>query len=250
MMPDENGNPIDLLNNQTINTDLSFSLDPSWVMEECELVAFVQNNDTKEILQGTKVKLTDLMPVPVELTSFTAQANSKGILLQWTTATETNNHGFEIERSTDGENFYRIGFVQGSGTTTEIKSYSFVDNVEYSGISTYYYRLKQLDLDGRAEYSDVISVDFSVPDKFVLSQNYPNPFNPETKIVYAVPKQSPVTIKVYDLTGQEVATLVNEAKEPGTYNVTFNATNLSSGIYIYQMRAGEFSSVKKMSVLK
>ena len=138
MMPDENGTMVDLLNNQSINTGLSFTLDPSWVTDECELVAFIQNKNTKEILQGTKVKLTDLVPVPVELTSFTAQAKSKGVVLQWTTATETNNHGFEIERSADGENFYRVGFVQGSGTTTKIQSYSFTDNIKYSGIRTYY----------------------------------------------------------------------------------------------------------------
>lgn len=250
MVPDENGSPIDMIVNNSLQVDLNFTLDASWVADNCELVAFIQNLDTKEILQGSKVKLTDLMPVPVELTSFTASANSAGVLLNWTTATEINNHGFEIERSKDNENFYRIGFVEGTGTTTETQSYSFVDDIEYSGVKTYYYRLRQVDLDGRSQYSDVVNVDFDIPKDFVLSQNYPNPFNPSTKITYALPTQSPVVIKVYDLTGQEVITLVDEVKEAGTYEINFDALNFSSGVYIYEMRAGEFSSVKKMSILK
>jgi hypothetical protein len=250
MLPDENGSPIDMITNNSLQVDLNFILDATWVADNCELVAFIQNLDTKEILQGSKVKLTDLMPVPVELTSFTASANSAGVLLNWTTATEINNHGFEIERSQDNETFYRIGFVEGTGTTTEIQSYSFVDDIEYSGVKTYYYRLRQVDLDGRSQYSDAVNVDFDIPKDFVLSQNYPNPFNPSTKITYALPSQSPVVIKVYDLTGQEVITLVDEVKEAGTYEINFNALNFSSGVYIYQMRAGDFSSVKKMSILK
>jgi len=250
MFPDENGTPIDMITNNSLQVDLNFTLDPSWVTDNCELVAFVQNLDTKEILQGSKVKLTELMPLPVELTSFTASANTSGVVLNWTTASEINNHGFEIERSRDNETFYRIGFVQGTGTTTEAQSYSFIDDIEYSGVKTYYYRLRQVDLDGRSQYSEVVTVDFDVPRDFILSQNYPNPFNPSTTITYALPIQSPVVIKIYDLTGQEVITLVDEVKEAGTYEINFDALNFSSGVYIYQMRAGDFSSVKKMSVLK
>jgi len=250
MMPDELGTMVDLMNNSNISVDLNFSLDPTWVTDECELVAFIQNLNNKEILQGSKVKLLDLMPVPVELTTFTASTNKSGIVLNWSTASEINNHGFEVERSQDDKTFYRIGFVKGTGTTTEIQSYSFVDDIEYSGAKTYYYRLRQVDFDGRSQYSDVVNVDFDVPKDFVLSQNYPNPFNPSTKITYALPNQSPVVIKVYDLTGQEVITLVDEVKEAGTYEINFDALNFSSGVYIYQMRAGDFSSVKKMSILK
>jgi hypothetical protein len=250
MAPDELGTAVDLINNSNISVDLNFALDASWVLDECELVAWIQNLNNKEILQGSKVKLTDLMPVPVELTSFTASAKSVGVVLNWTTASEINNHGFEIERSQDNESFYRIGFVQGTGTTTEMQSYSFVDDIEYSGVKTYYYRLRQVDLDGRSQYSDVVNVDFDIPKDFVLSQNYPNPFNPSTKITYALPTQRPVVIKVYDLTGQEVITLVDEVKEAGTYEINFDAVNYSSGVYIYQMSAGDFSSVKKMSILK
>jgi hypothetical protein len=122
--------------------------------------------------------------------------------------------------------------------------------VEYNGTEKFSYRLKQVDFDGSFQYSEVVEVTFDVPKDFVLQQNFPNPFNPSTTIRYAVPQTSPVIIKVYDLTGQEVATLVNEVKEAGTYEVKFDAGKLASGVYIYRMTAGEFTSVKKMNVLK
>jgi len=250
MVPNELGTAVDLINNTSIDIPLSFSLNASWVTENCQLTAFVQNLNTKEILQGDKVWVTDLAPVPVELTSFTAEATAEGVLLEWATASELNNHGFEVERSVDATAFFTVAFIQGAGTTTEGNEYSYTDNVEYKGGETFYYRLKQVDLDGRIEYSDVVEVEFDVPKDFVLHQNYPNPFNPSTTIKYAVPKTSLVNIKVYDLTGQEVATLVNEMKETGTYEMKFDARNLASGVYIYRMIAGDFSSVKKMNVLK
>lgn len=250
MAPDELGTAVDLINNSNITVDLNFSLDPSWVLDECELVAFIQNLNNKEILQGSKVKLTELLPVPVELTSFTVNTAKNGIVLNWSTASEINNLGFEVERSNNGQNFYRIGFVEGMGTSTETHNYSFVNEIEYSGQKTLYYRLKQVDFNGRSEYTEIISVEFDIPTVFALSQNYPNPFNPSTKITFAVPEKSPVLIKIYDLTGQEVKTLVNEVKDAGTYDISFDASGLSSGVYLYQMRAGSFSSVKKMSILK
>jgi len=250
MVPDENGTSVDLINNPSIDVPLSFTLDASWVTDKCQLAAFIQNLDTKEILQGDKVWVADLMPVPVELTSFTAQASTEGVLLKWTTASELNNHGFEIERSQDGTEFYTVAFIQGAGTTTEGKEYSYTDNIEYKGGETFFYRLKQVDLDGRIEYSDIVEVELDVPKDFALHQNYPNPFNPSTTIKYAVPKTSLVSIKVYDLTGQEVASLVNEVKEVGTYEIKFDARNLASGVYIYRMIAGNFTSVKKLNILK
>jgi len=250
MAPDENGTPVDLLGNNNIQVDLNFSLDPTWVSDNCELVSFIQNLDNKEILQGTKVALENLVPVPVELTSFTAEATSEGVKLNWTTATELNNLGFEIERSNDGEEFYTIGFVEGMGTTTEATNYNYSDKLVYSGTTTYSYRLKQLDFNGAYEYSEVLTVEFDVPGEFVLQQNYPNPFNPSTVIKYAVPEESPVSIKIFDLTGREVATLVDEVKQPGTYELTFDAEKYASGVYIYQMISGDFVQVKKMSLLK
>jgi len=250
MVPNELGTAVDLINNTQIDIPLSFSLDAGWVVEKCQLAAFIQNLDTKEILQGDKVWITDLQALPVELTSFSARAIAEGVLLNWTTATEINNHGFEVERSDDGIEFYTVAFVHGAGTSTESREYIYTDNVEYKGGETFYYRLKQIDLDGRIQYSDIIEVEFDVPKDFVLHQNYPNPFNPSTTIKYAVPQTSLVSIKVYDLTGQEVASLVNETKEAGTYEIKFEARNLASGVYIYRMVAGNFTSVKKLNLLK
>lgn len=237
MIPDENGTAVDLLNNSYIEIPLSFNKNSTWITEKCQLSAFIQNLNTKEILQGDKVWLTELLPVPVELTAFTAEASVDGVILRWTTATELNNHGFEIEKSADGTEFFTIAFVPGAGTTTETKNYSYTDEVGYKGGETFYYRLKQVDLDGRIQYSNIAEVVFDVPKDFVLHQNYPNPFNPSTTIKFAVPKTSLVNIKVYDLTGQEVSVLVNEVKEAGTYEIKFDARSLASGIYLYRMTA-------------
>jgi hypothetical protein len=250
MIPNENGTPVDLINNNFIDVPLTFTLNSSWVTDKCQLSAFIQNLDTKEILQGDKVWITDLQPVPVELTSFTAETVSDGILLKWTTASELNNQGFEIEKSSDGIEFFAIAFVQGAGTSTEIKEYSYTDDVEFKGGETFFYRLKQIDLDGRVQYSSIVETEFDIPKDFVLHQNYPNPFNPSTTIKFAVPKTSHVNIKVYDLTGQEVSTLVNEMKDAGTYEIKFDAHNLASGIYLYRMVTENFTSVRKFNVLK
>jgi len=250
MIPDELGTTVDFINNTQIDIPLTFSLDASWVTDNCQFAAFIQNLDTKEILQGDKVWITDLAPLPVELTSFTAMATSDGVLLQWSTASETNNHGFEIERSDDGVEFITAAFVEGSGTSTESRDYVYTDEVEYKGGEILYYRLKQVDFDGRIEYSDIVEVEFDIPRDFVLHQNYPNPFNPSTTVKYAVPKTSLVSIKVYDLTGQEVATLVNEMQEAGTYEIKFDARNLASGVYVYRMIADNFTSVRKLNLLK
>jgi len=250
MIPDQNGTSVDLINNTSLDIPLSFSMDASWVTSKCQIASFIQNLDTKEILQGDKVWLTDLAPVPVELTSFSAEATTDGVLLKWSTATELNNLGFEVERSLNGTEFYTVAFVQGSGTTTEGKEYSYTDEVDYKGGEIFYYRLKQVDLDGRIEYSNVVEVEFDVPKDFALYQNYPNPFNPSTTIKYALPKAGLVNITVFDLTGQEVITLVNEVKEVGTYEIKFDARNLASGVYVYRMIAGNFTSVKKLNVLK
>lgn len=250
MIPNENGTAVDLINNSYIEVPLSFNKNSAWVTEKCQLSAFIQNLNTKEILQGDKVWLTELQPVPVELTSFTAQASSEGVTLKWTTATELNNHGFEIEKSANGTEFYTIAFVPGAGTTTEATEYSYTDDVDYKGGETFFYRLKQVDLDGRVNYSSIVEVVFDVPKDFVLHQNYPNPFNPSTTIKYAVPRTSLVTIKVYDLTGQEVSSLVNEMKEAGTYEIKFDAQSLASGVYVYRMTADNFSSARKLNILK
>jgi hypothetical protein len=250
MAPNANGTAVDFsaINTQTL--ELNFTVDPSWVVDEMELVAFIQNLDGKEILQGTKIALQNLAPLPVELTSFTAKAFVGKVQLDWTTATEINNSGFEIERSFDGNTFSAVGFVRGNGTTTEPRSYSFTDDIQVNGIQTIYYRLKQVDFNGSVNYSEVVSVVPEIPIEYALGQNYPNPFNPSTKIKYSVPQNGLVSIVVYDLTGQKIATLLNEVKEPGNYDIDFNAAGLSSGVYFYRMTAGNFTQVHKMSILK
>jgi len=132
--------------------------------------------------------------IPVELLSFTASVSENSVTLNWTTATELNNSGFDILRQTQNDQLDKIGFVAGFGTTTEMQSYSFVDENLPSG--QYAYRLKQVDFDGTFELSDVVTVDVTNPVKYNLSQNYPNPFNPSTKITYTIPELSFITLKV------------------------------------------------------
>jgi hypothetical protein len=202
---------------------------------------------------------TDSLLIPVELSGFTAVANNGNVELDWSTATELNNSGFEILRQTQQvENWQKIGIVPGFGTTTERHSYSFTDDVVENG--TYYYRLKQIDFDGSFEYSNILEVQVIQPFEFSLEQNYPNPFNPVTSINYVVSSEQFVSLIVYDLLGNEVATLVNEEKPAGSYKVEFstiggsasggNAWNLPSGVYFYQLKAGSFVEIKKMVLMK
>lgn len=186
-----------------------------------------------------------ITPVPVELTSFTANVTDGGVVLNWSTATEVNNRGFEIEKSENG-NWNKIGFVEGNGTVTSTRNYTYTD---VTAPGKYSYRLKQIDFDGSFTYSNAVEAEF-MPSEFSLGQNYPNPFNPETKISFTLPVQENVTIKVFDLTGKEVKTLVSGKMEAGKHSLTLNAEGLSSGVYFYQMTAGSFTSVKKLSVLK
>ncbi len=186
--------------------------------------------------------------LPVELTTFSADVDENSISLKWSTATETNNKGFGIQKSKDGINFLDAAFVSGFGTTTKTHNYTYVDKSVFSGAN--YYRLKQIDYTGQYKYSKVIEITYSLPLEFSLSQNFPNPFNPTTTIAYTVPKTSLVTIKVYDILGKEVADLVNRELTAGNYKIQFNENNLTSGIYFYELRAGNFSSIKKMILLK
>ena len=186
--------------------------------------------------------------IPVELVSFTSAINKHSVSLNWMTATELNNSGFEIEKSTDKVNWNKLGFVNGNGTSTEIHNYSFVDQNPLIGTS--YYRLKQIDYDGTSEYSSVVEVTYEGVSEFALEQNYPNPFNPTTMINYSIKEKANVELKVFDLLGSEIATLVNEEKTPGNYIVYFDASKLSSGIYLYAIKAGSFVQTLKMLLMK
>lgn len=203
------------------------------------------------------VQLTVEEVIPVELISFNAYAESNNVILNWATATELNNKGFEIERGIKNQintDWITVGFVKGRGTTTEIQYYNFLDkNVD---VGSYSYRLKQVDYDGTFAYSQKTDVEISVPLNFVLEQNYPNPFNPSTTIRYSIPQAGNVKLALYDLLGNEVAVLVDEYRPAGRYETEFNAQQsinhkqLSSGIYFYRMSTGDFTSTKKFTLLK
>jgi hypothetical protein len=189
--------------------------------------------------------------VPVELTSFTAIANDGTVELNWATATETNNQGFSIERSS-GSEFTEVGFVPGHGTSTETHSYSFTDRNVQPG--TYTYRLKQIDFDGSYEYFTT-EVEVAAPKVYSLEQNYPNPFNPSTKINFSLAVDSKVTLKVFDILGQEVTILLTSDLVAGSHEVNFNASGINSGVYFYSIEATgidgtNFVDVKKMILTK
>lgn len=204
---------------------------------------------------GTIAMFTD-NTVPVELTSFSAIVTGNEVALNWSTATETNNRGFDVERkiissqaSVNNSEYQVVGFVNGHGTSTKQQSYFFSDRNLSSGI--YLYRIKQIDFDGSFEYYELTSeVTVEAPSTFSLSQNYPNPFNPATLIKFSIPVNGNVTLKVYDIIGNEVATLVNEYKEAGLFEVNFNAQEFSSGIYLYQLKSANFIETRKMTLIK
>ncbi len=201
--------------------------------------------------------------LPVELTSFTASTVDGKVLLNWQTATEVNNYGFQVEMTSprpspyqgegvpidrDGRGWEKIGFVQGNGNSNSTKSYSFTDATPPSG--KVQYRLKQIDFDGKYEYSSVTELKIETPSQFKLAQNFPNPFNPETIISYQIPVTGHVSLKIYDVLGNEVSTLVNKETEAGSYQIKFDGGKLSSGVYFYKLQSGNFVQIKKLLLMK
>ena len=202
----------------------------------------------------------DQTNLPVELSSFSAFVDGNAVNLKWQTKTETNNYGFEVERRltqsaigglSEGEGFIewkKIGFVNGSGNSNSPKDYSFSDKSVTSG--KYSYRLKQIDTDGKYEYSKEVEVDMDLPKNYVLGQNYPNPFNPTTKINYTLPVESNVQLQIFTIAGELVKTLVNEKQSAGSYSIDFEASKFASGMYIYKLIANDFIQIKKMLLIK
>ena len=200
-------------------------------------------------------------PLPVELVSFNAIAKGNSAQLSWATATEVNNYGFEIERiplgfavspitKEDKGGFQKVGFIEGAGTTNSPRDYLFVDHNLRSG--TYGYRLKQIDRDGKFEYSQKVEVTIAGASKvFALMQNYPNPFNPSTTIEFTLPEDGRVTLRVYDVLGKVVATLVDgELKAGSVHRATFDASRISSGIYFFRLEHRDKQLMKKLLVMK
>jgi hypothetical protein len=187
--------------------------------------------------------------LPVELTSFTASLVNNNVKLSWTTATETQNYGFDIERKSNNSNWEKIGFVEGHGNSNSPKEYSFSDKNLKAG--SYSYRLKQIDTDGQFEYSDIVKVDFNMPKEFQLNQNYPNPFNPSTKITFSLPVASKVSLLIYNILGEKVMdAIIDQVYESGAYEYNFYGSKLSSGTYLYSIQADNFTQTKKMLMVK
>jgi len=191
----------------------------------------------------------DNNPTPVELSSLLGNVSGNNVLLNWSTATENNNLGFDIERGSSLNSFSKLSFIKGKGTSTQTNQYSYSDKNLAPG--TYYYRIKQTDLDGSFKYYYLgTEIQIGAPEKFELSQNYPNPFNPNTIIKYALPQDGNVTLRIYDILGKEVAVLVNDFQKAGNYNINFDAHRLSSGVYIYKLESGNFAESKKLTLIK
>jgi len=205
------------------------------------------------VITNTAITRVSDVILPVELSSFISSVNLNNVTLKWTTEIETNNSGFDVERSNikgrTSDEWTKISFVQGHGTITTPNNYEFTDRNLASG--KYNYRLKQIDFNGNYEYYDLNDeVVIGIPEKFELSQNYPNPFNPSTNLEFRISNLEFVSLKVYDIAGKEVATLVNEIKPAGRYQVKFDGSNLGTGVYFYKIEAGSFSAVKRMILIK
>lgn len=199
---------------------------------------------------GIRTATTTWGALPVELSSFTSMVNDRNVTLNWSTTSESNNSGFDIERSVVNSGVWtKAGHLSGFGTSETSHNYSFTDRNLATG--NYSYRLKQIDFNGNFEYHNLNSeVIIGTPVAFNLSQNYPNPFNPSTTINFDMPKDGYVSLKVYNTSGKEVATLVNETKSAGYYTINFNASSLSSGIYYYRLESNGASKVMKMALIK
>ena len=189
--------------------------------------------------------------LPVEMTLFNAYVNGRDVSLYWRSEKEINNAGFEVQRATKEGQWNKIGYVQGNGNSSSVNDYSYTDRNLSNG--TYYYRIKQLDVNGNFEYFNLRNeITIGIPLKYELSQNYPNPFNPTTNLEFGIPEMGLVSLKIYNSSGKEVATIVNEVLAPGVYNYQFSTVNyqLTSGVYFYTLESGNFIETKRMVLLK
>jgi hypothetical protein len=244
-------------NNNWINivSQATSASNEEWTVEEFSpvnaryvRVHFINNNQST--WAGLwEAEIWGIGSVPVELISFNANYYDSKVNLEWITATETNNQGYEIQRKQENSEWENIGFIEGYGTTTEQKEYSYIDDISSVQSSVLVYRLKQIDFNGSFEYSEVVELE-TMPTKFELSQNYPNPFNPSTTIRFSLPEETHLKINVYNMLGEHVETLAEGTYEAGNYKVNFDASDLSSGAYIYRIESDAFVQVKKMILLR
>jgi hypothetical protein len=255
-VPANSGLPINNLNAVNVGTLASYQLvTRGGISGDLNSLIYNFYDATDFTLQSettTPIQNSGSSPLPVELTSFSAVVLKDKIKLNWKTETEVNNYGFEVERSTKQDarngNWEKMGFVNGSGNSNSPKNYSYEDKNVNTG--KYSYRLKQIDNDGKYEYSKVVEVYLNVPGKFELSQNYPNPFNPTTTIRFSILETGNVKLTLFNILGQEIRTLVNESKEAGVHTINFNASELNSGLYLYKLEANGLVQTRKMTLVK
>lgn len=239
------------------NVHLSFMLAKStddgdtWIFENYKLssgmttLCFVGNVGWAAGGWGTIMRYGDVI-TPVQLISFNSVVSGKDILLAWETSTEINNLGFSVERSIDKVHWREIIFINSSANHTGNK-YLYNDKNLTEGI--YYYRLKQVDYNGSIKYSEITEADL-LSHNYSLKQNYPNPFNPLTMIEYSVAERANITLKIFNILGQEISIIVNALKEPGNYKVMFDGSSLAGGVYYYRINTDSYTQTKKMILLK
>jgi hypothetical protein len=188
--------------------------------------------------------------LPVELSSFSAVSNGNSVKLSWSTSSEENNAGFEVQRKSATGDWIKAGYVQGSGNSVDLKNYTYNDNQLPTG--SYSYRLKQIDFNGNYEFHNLSTeIEIGIPKDFALNQNFPNPFNPSTVISFDLPYDSRVSLSVYDISGRRISMLIdNELKQANYYSVTMNGSSLSSGVYFYELRTDKEVQTKKMTLVK
>jgi len=231
------------------------STDTAWVLSSYSYLKYFGALDASDgLLIGAKINGVTYgnlhPPIPVELMSFSNEVIGNSVKLNWSTTTETNNYGFEIMRSIfpDINESFKVGFVKGSGTISKKIDYEFWNKNLRQG--DYKYQLIQIDFNGTRKQIAETEARITNPNSYALYQNYPNPFNPTTNIDFSIPQKSKVTLSIYNTLGQIVSTLINEEKEAGIYQLKFNASTLSSGVYFYKISAGEFNQTKKLILLK
>ncbi|MFZ1320481.1 MAG: FG-GAP-like repeat-containing protein [Ignavibacteria bacterium] len=245
------------LNDGTGNFQQYFIGSNSFYSEGYTTSDFDNDGDLDVAIELNSTKVAILLngdsPLPVELSSFTSSINLNSVKLNWSTSSEQNNSGFEIQRAdkiTEGqEGWKKIDFINGAGNSNTEKIYSYEDKNLASG--KYKYRLKQIAFNGNLEYHELSNeVVIGIPSSTELMQNYPNPFNPVTNISYRLSENGFVSLRVFDNSGREVKTLVNEFKEAGYYTNVFNGSDLASGVYFYKLSFGDFVQTKKLSLVK
>ncbi|MCF8316991.1 MAG: T9SS type A sorting domain-containing protein [Ignavibacteriales bacterium] len=219
-----------------------------WMYKSTDGLWYQYNEMFGAGVNAIKVTVNTINPLPVELNNFYSKLTDGKIHLFWSTATEVNNYGFEIERKSLQSDWFKIGFIRGHANSNSPKEYTFIDENPLAG--NLQYRLKQIDTDGEYEYSPAVEVYLEVPADFSVKQNFPNPFNPTTKIEFLIPSDNRVKIIVYDVLGMEAAIIIDEHRQAGRHIVEFNAGNLSSGIYFYKVVSGNYSEIKKMTLLR